>query len=196
MIFGGERRGGHGAELVFRQQGGALIVEAPAIGFHVVEPDLIRPAGVGFGEQQDGRRHTRIRLERAAGQRDDGIELLILHQHLPQRPVGIGGAEENPIRHDDRRTTARLEQAEKQGQEEQFGLLGLDDRQQILGGVFVIERTGEGRIGQHEGVFFILTRVILGEGIVVGDVGVFHTVQEHVHAADAEHGVVEIKPVE
>ncbi len=38
--------------------------------------------------------------------------------------------------------------------------------------------------------------MILRQGIAVADVGVVHAVQEHVHAADAQHGVVEIEAVE
>ena len=68
--------------------------------------------------------------------------------------------------------------------------------EQVLGAVLVIERPGKGRIGEDERVFFLLARVVLGEGVAVADVGVFHAVQEHVHAADAEHGVVEVEPVE
>ncbi len=38
--------------------------------------------------------------------------------------------------------------------------------------------------------------MILRQRIAVADVGVVHAVQEHVHAADAQHGVVEIEAVE
>ena len=38
--------------------------------------------------------------------------------------------------------------------------------------------------------------MVLREGVAVADVGIFHAVQEHVHAADAEHGVVEVERVE
>ena len=38
--------------------------------------------------------------------------------------------------------------------------------------------------------------MILGERVAVADVGVLHAVQQHVHAADAQHGVVEVEAVE
>ena len=37
--------------------------------------------------------------------------------------------------------------------------------------------------------------MILGQGIAVPDIRVLHAMQQHVHAADAKHGVVEIKPM-
>jgi type I restriction enzyme R subunit len=79
---------------------------------------------------------------------------------------------------------------------EQFGLLGLDDLQQVLGGVLVVEAAGEGRIGEHEGVGILVGGVILRQRIAVTNVGVLHTMQQHVHAADTQHGVVEVIAVE
>ena len=38
--------------------------------------------------------------------------------------------------------------------------------------------------------------MFLREGVAVAEVGIFDAVQKHVHAADAEHGVVEIEGVE
>ena len=108
----------------------------------------------------------------------------------------LAGAEENAIGHDDGGAAAGLQEAEEQRQEEQFGFLGLDDFQEVLGAVFIIERTGEGRIGEDEGVAFGVGGVVLRERILVADVGVFDAVEQHVHAADAEHGVIEIEAVE
>ena len=100
------------------------------------------------------------------------------------------------VGHDDRRASAGPQQAQKQREKEQFGLLGLDDPQEVLRATLVVERTGEGRVGEDERVAFLLARVVLREAVAVDDVGVFHAVQEHVHAADAQHGVVEVEPVE
>lgn len=41
-------------ELVGGEQRGTLVVEAPAVGVDVVEPDVVGAAGVGPGEQKDG----------------------------------------------------------------------------------------------------------------------------------------------
>ncbi len=108
----------------------------------------------------------------------------------------VGRAEEDAVGHDDGGASAGLEQAQEEGEEEQFGLLGFDDLLEVLGAVLVVERAGEGRIGEDEGVFLLLAGVVLREGVAVADVGIFHAVQEHVHAADAEHGVVEVEAVE
>ena len=110
--------------------------------------------------------------------------------------MGIGAAEQNSIGHDDGGASAGLEQAQVEGEEEQFGLLRLHDLEQILRAVFVVERSGEGGVRGDEGVFFFLARVVLRERVAVADVGIFHAVQEHVHAADAKHGVVEVEGVE
>ena len=110
--------------------------------------------------------------------------------------MGIGAAKQNPVRHDDRGAAAGLEQAQVKGEEEQFGFLRLHDLEQIFGAVLVVERSGEGGVRGDEGVFFHLVGVVLREGVAVADVGVLHAMQEHVHAADAEHGVVEIEGVE
>ena len=55
------------AEFGFVQQGLAFVVQAPAVGLHVVEPDLIGAAGVGFGEEQNRRRDSGIGFEAAGG---------------------------------------------------------------------------------------------------------------------------------
>jgi len=91
--------------------------------------------------------------------------------------------------------TAGLEQAQKEGEEEQLGLLGLYHLLQVPGAVLVVERAGEGRVSQDERVFLVLTGVILGKRVTIDDVGVFHAVQQQVHAANAQHGVVEVKTV-
>ncbi len=105
-------------------------------------------------------------------------------------------AEQHAVGHDHGGAAAGLEQAQEERQEEQLGLLGLDDLQQVLGGVLVVEAAGEGRIGQQQRVLLLLAGVVLGERVAVADVGVLDAVQQHVHAADAQHGVVEVEAVE
>ena len=183
-------------ELFEREEFGAFVVERHAVGVHVVEPDVVRAAGVGLGEEKDGGGDAGVGLEHAAGQRDDGVEFLFLDENLAQGLVRVGRAEEHAVGHDDGGASAGLEQAQEEGEEEQLGLLGLDDLLEVLGAVLVVERPGKRRIGEDERVFFLFARMVLREGVAVADVGVFHAVQEHVHAADAEHGVVEIEPVE
>lgn len=89
-VFPGvERGGGNGAEFFVGQERRAFVIEAPAIGFEIVEEDVIGAAGVGFCEDEDGGGDARVGLEDAAGQGDHGIEFLLLDEHLAQGLVGI-----------------------------------------------------------------------------------------------------------
>ena len=157
---------------------------------------MVGAAGVGLGEEEDGGGDPGIGLEDAGGHGDDGIELLILDEELADLLVGIGRAEEHAIRHDNGGAATGLEHAQEERHEEQFGFLGLDDALEILGGGFVIEAAGEGRIGEDEGVFFRVVLIVFGQRVLVADVWVFHAVEKHVHAADAEHGGIEVVAVE
>ena len=157
---------------------------------------MVGAAAHGLGEEQDGGADARIGLEHAAGQADDGIQLLFFHQQAAQLPVRLAAAKQHAVGHDDGGAPAGLEQAQEQGQEQQLGLPGLDDGQQVLGGVLVVQTAGKGRVGQDEAVGAGVARAALREGIAVFDGRVFHAVQHHVHAADAQHGVVEIEAME
>src|SRR5207253_8459516 len=86
-----------------------------------------------------------------------------------------------------------LSRRQEEGEEEQLGLLGLHHLLQVPGAVLVVERAGKWRISQDKGVFLVLPGVILGERVTVDDVGIFHAVQQQIHAADAQHSIVEIK---
>ena len=105
-------------------------------------------------------------------------------------------AEQHAVGHDDGGAAAGLEQAQEEREEEQLGLLRLDDLLQVLGGVLVVERPGEGRIGEDQRVVLLLAGVVLRQRVAVADVGILDAVQQHVHAADAQHGVVEVEAVE
>ncbi len=67
------------------------------------------------------------------------------------------GTKQYAIGHDHRRATTGFQQANDQGQEQQLGLLGLDDLQQIFGTAFKVQRTSERRIGQYQRVPFLFT---------------------------------------
>jgi len=101
----------------------ALVVEAPAVGLDVIEPDIVRATRVGLGEDQDGRRHARIRLEYAAGKFDDRVELLVFDEDTAELLVCVRGTEENAVGNDDGRATAGLEQPQEQREEEQLFLV-------------------------------------------------------------------------
>ena len=98
--------------------------------------------------------------------------------------------------HDDRGAAAGLEQAEKEGEEEQFCLLRLHLLEQDLGRRIVVEAAGEGRVREDERVRALFGCGSLRERVAIADVRCLDTVEQHVHAADAEHGVVEVVHVE
>src|SRR5258708_567067 len=52
-LAGTQRRARQGAEFVVTQQRRALVVQRPAVRFHIVEPNLIGAAGVGLSKKQD-----------------------------------------------------------------------------------------------------------------------------------------------
>lgn len=78
----------------------------------------------------------------------------------------------------------------------QFRLLRLDDRLKVFRCTLIIERAGEGWIGEDDTVGLRGCAMFLSEAVPIGDVRVFDAVQQHVHAANAEHGVVEVEPME
>ncbi len=45
-------------------------------------------------------------------------------------------------------------------------------------------------------IFLLLPCVVISQRVAVADIRVFHAVQQHVHAADAQHRVVKIKAME
>ena len=131
-------------------------------------------------------------LTDANGHGDDGVELLLLDQDRAQGPVRLARSEEHAVGHDDGGATAGLEQAEEEREEQQLGLLGLDDLLQILGGGLVVEASCKRRIGEDQGVHLRVIVVRLSQRIPVADIWVLQAVQQHVHTADAQHGVVEV----
>lgn len=80
--------------------------------------------------------------------------------------------------------------------EEHLGLLGLHDPLQVLAGGLVVERPGEGGVGQDERVLLGIHCGALGERVAVADVGGLDAVQQHVHRPDPQHDVVEVVAVE
>ena len=73
---------------------------------------------------------------------------MVFHQGAAEFLVGIGGAEQHAIGHDHGRPAAGFEQLQEQGHEQQLGFLRLYHPLQFAAGALVIQRSGEGRIGQ------------------------------------------------
>jgi hypothetical protein len=139
---------------------------------------------------------TPRRLEDAAWEGDDGVELLLLDEDLPERPVGGARPEEDAVGDDDGGAAPGLEEPEEEGEEEELGLLRPDDLLEVFRGVLVVEGAGERGIREDEGVALLLARVVLRQRVAVADGGALHAVEEHVHAPDPEHRVVEVEAVE
>ena len=114
-------------------------------------------------------------------QRHKGLDWTKVRAKLEANPLFIELEDKDP------------QQVERDKQK--LGLFRFDDLLQVLGGVFVVEAAGERWIRQNQRVLLFLACVVLREGVAVADVGIFHAVQEHVHAADPQHGGVEVEPV-
>ena len=177
-------------DIIFRD-GGSFVVQGEAVGLHVVEPNLVGAAVPGLGENEDAGGHPGVGLEDAGGHGDDGFQAVLFHQRLADGFVGLGGPEEHAVRHDAGAAPAGAEHAEKEGQEEQLGLFGLTDLEQVSGDDVRIQAALKGRVGQDEGIG-IPIRVLVAEAVPVGDDGIFDTVGHHVHGPDAEHGAIHV----
>ena len=160
--------------IVFVRLGRAFVVQGKAVGLHVVKPDLIRAAGIGFGEEQNGGTDPGVGFEHAGGHGDHAVQFLLFHQDFTQGFVRRAGAEQHAVGHDHGRPSAGLQQAQKEGHKEQFGLFGFDHPQQIFGRRFIIQAAGKGGIGEDQRVVFGLAAGLLRQGIAVADVGIFH----------------------
>ena len=194
--FGGEvMEPGHDVGDVVLLHRGALVVQGEAIGPHVVEPDLVRAAVTGLGEDKDRGGHAGIGLEHAGGHGDHGLQPVVFDELLADGHVGLGGAEEDPVRHDAGAAAAGAEHAEKQGQEEELRLLGPADLEQVGGDDVRVQAPLEGGIGQDQGIL-VPVRVLVGEAVPILDKWVVDAVGHHVHGADAEHGPVHVEAME
>ena len=64
---------------VVLRDGAALVVQTKPIRLHVVEPDFVRTAVPGLGEDQHGGGDARIGLEHAAGHGNDRLEAVVFN---------------------------------------------------------------------------------------------------------------------
>src|SRR5690606_33196432 len=126
--------------------GGAFVVEGVAIGFDVVEEDVVGFAA--FGEDQDGGGDAGVGFEDAAGEFDDAFELVVFEQGFAQGLVGVAGAEQHAVGHDHGAAAADAQHAQDEGNEEQLGFFGFDHAGQRGVHVFFVEAAFEGRVGE------------------------------------------------
>ena len=180
------------------EQRSALVVQRQAIGLYVVKPHVLRAAGAGFGETQNRRRHTGVRLERPGWQLDHGLQIMLLHQLLPQTLVRSGRAEQHTFRDDDGSAATDTEQVQESRDEKQLRLLRRRADDLLQAGIQILCRfAGERRVRQHQRVSprFVLVRQ-WQQRIAVRDVRLLDAVHEHVHCRDAHHGRVEVVAME
>src|SRR5690606_28625927 len=107
----------------------ALVIQRVAVGLQIVEPHTLRSPALG--KNQNGSADPGVGFEHAAGQADDAFELVVFQQLPAQLLVGSGGAEQHAVWHDHGGAATELERAQDVGDEQQFGLFGLDQRQHV-----------------------------------------------------------------
>ena len=188
-------KAGHDVGDVVLGNGGALVVQGEAVGLHVIEPDLVRAAVAGLGEDEDGGGHAGVGLEHAGGHGNHGLQAVVFDELPADGFVGRGGAEEDAVGHDAGAAAANPEHPQKQGQEQELRLLGLADLEEVGGDDVRVQTPLEGGIGQDQGIL-VPVRVLVGEAVPILDEGVVDAVGHHVHGADAEHGPVHVEAVE
>ena len=76
-------------------------------------------------------------------------------------------AEQHAVGHDHRGASAGLQQAQEEREEEQLGLLGLDDGQQVFGRVLVVQAAGKRRVGVNQRVGLFIVGVVLRQRVLV-----------------------------
>ena len=72
-----------------------------------------------------------------------------IDQVLAQLHMGLAGAEEHAVRHDDRTAAAEFEHPQHLGDEEQFGLFGFDYGLNVLGTAFIVQTACKWWIGKN-----------------------------------------------
>lgn len=169
-----------------------FVVEGESVGAHIVEPDLVGAAGGGFGEDEDGGGDAGVRLEDAGGHGDDGAEGVVFHKGLAECAVGLGGAEEHAVRDDTGATAAEFEQAQEEGDKEQLGFLGVGDGPQVGADGLHVHVAFERRVGEADGEG-VLEGALLGDAVLVGNLGVADTMKHQVHGGNAQHGAVHVE---
>ena len=171
---------------------GALVVQAEAVGLHIVEPHVFRAARAGLGEYQHRRGYPRVGLEHAGGHGNHRPQLVALHQFPADSLVGLGGAEQHAVGDDACALSALFQHAQKQRQEQQLSLFGVGDGFQVVADALGVHGALEGRVGQAHGKA-VADVVLFGNAVLVVDFRVGDGMEHQVHGGDAQHGAVHVK---
>ena len=153
------------------------------------------PTVAGLGKNQDGSRNARIGLEHAGGHGNYGFQTVVLDDFLANRLVCSGRAEQNAVRDDAGTASADLQHPQEQSEEQQLGLFGLAELEQVGGNNVVVQTALEWGICQNQAVS-VLVGVLVAQAVAVLDERVVHAVEHHVHSTDAQHGAVHVEAVE
>ena len=170
----------------------AFVVKAVAVGFHVVEPDVIGTTGAGFREDEHSGGDAGVRLEDAAWHGDDGAQLVVVDEFFADGFVGFRGAKEHAVRNDAGALAAFFEHAQEERKKEQLGFFGVGDGFEVVVDAFSVDGAFEWRIGETDGEGFT-ELVLLGDTVAVVDVGMADGVQHQVHGRDTQHGAVGVE---
>ena len=169
--------------------GRALVVQRKAVGLHVVEPDIIRAACRGFGEDEHGGRDARIRPEHAGGHGDDGPQLMMLHKFPAYGLMRLAAAEEHAVGHDAGALPALFQNTQKKREKQQFRLFGAGHGFQGVADALGVDAALERRIREAHGERGV-HGVFPGHAVPVADIRVMYGVQHEIHGRNAQHGGV------
>ncbi len=199
LVLVGAHGGQFGFVLIGFTQHVAFVVQRVAVGFHVVKPHLVCPAGAGFGKDKDPGGYPGIGFKHARGHGDHRLQLVFFHQFFPDGQVALGGAKQHACRHDHRATPARPQHAQHKGQEEQFCFRAFSGFAQVKHFfqaqlyVVIIHCPRERRVGEDQGEL-VFQDIVTRQGIHVLQLGVVNAVHLQVHGTHADHGGVVFKP--
>lgn len=170
----------------------SLIIEGEAVGFHVIKPHLVRPAGIGLGEDENGSGDAGIGFEDAGGHGNHSLELVMLDKFFADGFVRFAAAEEDAVGDDAGAAATLLQRAEEEGEEEELCLLRIRHGLQLFVNAFSIDASFEGRIRKAQCVG-TLGLVLLREAVLIGDAGMDDAMEHEIHRGDAEHRLVGVE---
>ena len=108
--------------------------------------------------------------------------------------MGFTGAEQYAVGHDAGTSATRLQRAHKLGKEQQFCLAGVGVGEYLLVDITLVEAACKRRICHNEGVA-ALVFVLLGQRVAPSKFRSCDVVQQEVHGANAQHGLVGVVAV-
>lgn len=170
----------------------SLIIEGEAVGFHVIKPHLVRPAGIGLGEDENGSGDAGIGFEDAGGHGNHSLELVMLDKFFADGFVRFAAAEEDAVGDDAGAAATLLQRAEEEGEEEELCLLRIRHGLQLFVNAFSIDASFEGRVRKAQCIG-TLCLVLLREAVLIGDAGMDDAMEHEIHRGDAEHRLVGVE---